>query len=208
MRCLIVDDDHLICDGLKMILELEDEIEVVGVCHNGQDAYEMCVDIHPDLVLMDIRMPKTDGIIGAKKIKESFNDIKIVMLTTFKDEEYIKEALSCGAEGYILKSQKADSIVKSIRAVLNGSVVFEKEVATMIPNLLTKAKKNEEKDFNLTNRELEIIKLIGKGSSNKEISETLYISEGTVRNYLTVVLEKLNLRDRTQLAIFYIHNLE
>ncbi|MDF2700543.1 MAG: two component transcriptional regulator, LuxR family [Haloplasmataceae bacterium] len=208
MKLLIVDDDTLICDGLKMIFELEDDFQVVGTGKNGEEAYKLCQEYKPDIVLMDIRMPICDGVIGASKIKAVFPEIKVVMLTTFKDTEFIKEALNCGAEGYILKSQPADSIVKSVRAVAKGSVVFEKQIALMIPDLMSKNNKKQPSDFNLTNREFDIIRLIGQGMSNKEISHELFIGEGTIRNNITIILEKLNLRDRTQLAIFYIHNFE
>lgn len=208
MNIIIADDDSLICDGLKMIFELEEDFEVMGIGHNGDEAFDLCKENVVDIVLMDIRMPKCDGVIGAKKIKQVFPNIKVVMLTTFKDNEYIKAALKCGAEGYILKSQPADSIVKSVRAVSKGSVVFEKQVASMIPLLLHNKTKKTRGEFNLTDREFTIVKLVGNGLSNKEISKKMYISEGTVRNYLTGILEKLNLRDRTQLAIFYIHYFE
>jgi len=208
MKLLIIDDDSLICDGLKMIFELEKDFEVVGIGNNGEEAYRLCGEQLPDIVLMDIRMPKCDGVMGATRIKQTFPNIKVVMLTTFKDDEYIKAALNCGAEGYILKSQPADSIVKSVRAVANGSVVFEKQIASKIPKFMTNKEHITPETYHLTEREYDIVQLIGKGYSNKEISGKLYISEGTVRNYLTVILEKLNLRDRTQLAIFYIHHFE
>ncbi len=207
MKILIVDDDQLICDGLKMIFESEVDLEVVGIGYNGEDAYNLCQIEKPDIILMDIRMPYVDGVKATYNIKRDFPQVKVILLTTFKDSEYIKAALKYGAEGYILKSQKADSIIKSLRAVGNGSVVFEKEIASMIPNLIYEKQSNKE-DFNLTNREHDILELIGNGYSNKEISQELFISEGTVRNYITIILEKLNLRDRTQLAIFYIHHFE
>lgn len=208
MRIVIIDDDHLICDGLKLIFELEDDFEVVGVGHDGKEAFDLCSEQKPDLVLMDIRMPNVDGVSATSTIKKDFPQIKVILLTTFKDNEYIKAALNYGAEGYILKSQKADSIIKSVRAVGKGSVVFEKDVANMIPELISTKKYASPKDFQLTEREFDIVKLVGQGLSNKEISQKLYLSEGTVRNYLTLILEKLNLRDRTQLAIFFIHHFE
>ncbi|QVK16844.1 response regulator transcription factor [Mycoplasmatota bacterium] len=208
MRIVIIDDDHLICDGLKLIFELEDDFEVVGTGHNGKEAYDLCNEQNPDLVLMDIRMPNVDGVSATSTIKKDFPQIKVILLTTFKDNEYIKAALNYGAEGYILKSQKADSIIKSVRAVGKGSVVFEKDIANMIPELISSKKYASPKDYQLTEREFDVVKLVGQGFSNKEISQKLFLSEGTVRNYLTLILEKLNLRDRTQLAIFYVHHFE
>ncbi|MCX7885217.1 MAG: response regulator transcription factor [Caloramator sp.] len=207
MRLLIVDDDALIRDSLKIMCDLEDDIEVVGTASNGQEAFEMCRKYHPDIVLMDIRMPVLDGVLGTKLIKENFKDIKVIILTTFKDDEYIKEAVKNGAEGYVLKNQSFDSLAESLRTVYKGNAVFDKNVAKTIYEMLKDEKKKSHKDFGLSDRDYEIIKLISEGLSNKEIAEKLYLSEGTVRNYITNLLSKLNLRDRTQIAIFYFKNL-
>ncbi|MCR3761481.1 response regulator transcription factor [Clostridium felsineum] len=207
MKVLIVDDDALIRESLSILLDLEDDIEIIGTCSNGEEAFQFCKKNRPEIVLMDVRMPVMDGVLGTKIIKESFKDIKVVILTTFKDDEYIKEAIKNGAEGYILKNQSSDSIIDSLKAVTKGNMVFEKNVAQTISNFIKEDKsgKGFEK-YNLTNRELEILKNIGEGYSNKEISAKLYLSEGTVRNYITNLLEKLEMRDRTQLAIFYLKN--
>ncbi|MDD3074814.1 MAG: response regulator transcription factor [Eubacteriales bacterium] len=206
MRVLVVDDDALIRDSLTMLLELEADFEVIGVGDNGQEAFALCQKEQPDLVLMDIRMPVMDGVLGTKLIKEHFPSIKVVILTTFKDDEYIREALKNGAEGYILKSQPADSIVDSLRAVGKGSIVLERAVASSLSAMLKEDKKKAKTDLHLTDREMEILELVGQGQTNREIAEILFLSEGTVRNYVTALLEKLNLRDRTQLAIFYLKN--
>lgn len=209
LRILIVDDDALIRESLSILLGLDDEIEVVGTASNGQDAFDKCTEFKPDIVLMDVRMPIMDGVLGTKLIKESFKDIKVVILTTFKDDEYIKEAIKNGAEGYILKNQSSDSIVDSLKAVIKGNMVFEKNVAETISSLI---KEDSKKDVNvdkykLTGREMDVLKLIGEGLSNKEIAAEIHLGEGTIRNYVTSLLEKLELRDRTQLAIFYLKNL-
>ncbi|AAK78221.1 MULTISPECIES: response regulator transcription factor [Clostridium] len=207
MKVLIVDDDALIRESLSILLDLEDEIEIIGTCANGQEAFDFCKNNRPDIVLMDIRMPIMDGVLGTKVIKESFKDIKVVILTTFKDDEYIKEALKNGAEGYILKNQSSDSIIDSLKAVVNGNMVFEQNVAKTISNFIKEDKSNNGlEQYNLTEREMEVLRNIGDGLSNKEIASKLYLSEGTVRNYITSLLEKLELRDRTQLAIFYLKN--
>lgn len=203
---LIVDDDALIRDGLKVLLELEEDITVVATASNGQEAYEQCMRLQPDLVLMDIRMPIMDGVLGTQKIKAAAPNIKIVILTTFKDDEYIKEAVQSGAEGYILKNQSSDSIIESLRAVGKGNIVFEKEVAGSISSMMQHRKKNGLAAYELTQRELNILALVAEGLSNKEIAQQLFLSEGTTRNYITALLEKLQLRDRTQLAIFYLKN--
>lgn len=208
LKVLIVDDDALIRDGLKILLELEEDFEVAGTASNGQEAFQMCMEHKPDLVLMDIRMPVMDGVLGTKLIKSHFKDIKVVILTTFKDDEYIKEALKSGAEGYILKNQSSDSIIESLRTVHKGNTVLERQVADTLSTMLNEKRKVTPQSLQLTQREFEVLKLVGEGLSNREISEKLYLSEGTTRNYVTGLLEKLNLRDRTQLAIFYLRNFE
>ena len=208
MKVLIVDDDALIREGLKILLEIEEDFLVVGTASNGQEAFDMCRKEKPDLVLMDIRMPVMDGVLGTKLIKSHFQDIKVVILTTFKDDEYIKEALKCGAEGYILKNQPADSIIESLRAVNKGNIVLEREVAHALSSMLKEGKKSAPEQLDISERELGILKLVGEGLSNREIAESLNLSEGTTRNYVTGLLEKLGFRDRTQLAIFYIRNCE
>ena len=206
MKVLVVDDDALIRDSMKMLLELEHDFQVTGTASNGQEAFIHCQQEQPDIVLMDIRMPIMDGVLGTRLIKQHFPDIRVVILTTFKDVEYIKEALKNGAEGYILKSQPADSIIESIRAVAKGNFVLEKDVAQSISFLLQEKEIKEQIDYQLTQRELDILQLVGNGLSNREIAAKLYLSEGTVRNYVTGLLEKFHLRDRTQLAIFYLKN--
>lgn len=206
MKVLIVDDDALIRESLSVLLGLDEAIEVVGTAANGQEAYDLCCTLAPEIVLMDVRMPIMDGVLGTKLIKSSFKQIKVVILTTFKDDEYIKEALKNGAEGYILKNQSSDSIIDSLKAVSKGNIVFEKNVAETISSLLQEDKKNPQIDCSLTEREDDILKLIAEGFSNKEIAGKLFLGEGTIRNYVTALLEKLELRDRTQLAIFYLKN--
>ena len=206
MKVLIVDDDALIRDSLKLLLELERDFQVVGMAANGQEAFEMCRREMPDIVLMDIYMPIMDGVLGTKLIKSQFQDIQIVILTVFKDGKYIKEAIQNGAAGYILKSQSAESIMESLRAVSKGNMVLENDVAQSISAMLTKEKEKDPRVLTLTKREMEILRLVGEGLSNKEIASQLFLSEGTVRNYVTYLLEKLSLRDRTQLAIFFVKN--
>ena len=208
MKVLIVDDDALIREGLKILLEIEADFQVVGTASNGLEAMDMCRKEKPDLVLMDIRMPVMDGVLGTKLIKSHFKDIKVVILTTFKDDEYIKEALKSGAEGYILKNHPADSIIESLRAVSKGNIVLEREVANALSSMLKEGKKVAPEHLDISQRELGILKLVGEGLSNREIAERLNLSEGTTRNYVTGLLEKLGFRDRTQLAIFYIRNCE
>jgi len=205
LKVLIVDDDALIRESLKLLLELEEDIEVIGTASNGQEAYRFCQDEKPDVILMDVRMPVMDGVLGTKLIKDTFKDVKVIILTTFKDDEYIREAIKNGAEGYILKNQSSDSIIDSLRTVYKGNTVFQKDIAEALASMMEKEKRKKP-DVDLTHRETEVMKLISEGLSNKEISEKLYLSEGTIRNYVTALLEKLELRDRTQLAIYYLKN--
>ncbi|WP_138206795.1 response regulator transcription factor [Haloimpatiens lingqiaonensis] len=205
MRIIIVDDDGLIRDSLKLILDIEEDIQVIGTASNGREAIELCRKKNPDIVLMDVRMPTLDGVLATKEVKSENPNIKVIILTTFKDDEYIAEAIKNGAEGYILKNQSSDNIIESIRTVYNGNGVFQSEILNSIMCMIESNKKCENK-ISLSEREFEILKLIGEGMSNKEISKILYLSEGTVRNYVTNLLEKLQLRDRTQLAIYYLKN--
>jgi DNA-binding NarL/FixJ family response regulator len=206
MRVLLVDDDSLIRDGLKMILELEEDIEVVGSAANGQEAVLQCTEKLPDVVLMDIRMPVMDGVQATKLIKEQFAVVKVLFLTTFKDVEYIKSGIKYGAEGYVLKSSPSEGIIESLRMVFKGNVVYDKGIAQMLSDMVVTERKQSPQTLGITPKEYEIMKCICDGLSNKEIADTLFMGEGTVRNYISNILEKLQLRDRTQLAVFFIKN--
>ena len=208
MRILLVDDDALIRDSLKIIFELEKDFQTITTASNGQEALEICQKKKIDIVLMDIQMPVMDGVLATKRIKELFPQIKIIMLTTFKDDDYIKQALKNGAESYILKSQSADNIIESVRITYKGSSVFQKEIVASLATMLKEDSSYNKQNYQLSEREFKVFKLIGAGLSNKEIATQLYLSEGTIRNQVTVLLEKLDLRDRTQLAIHYIKNFE
>lgn len=204
IRVIITDDDALIRDSLKMILELDEEIEVVGTCSNGDEAYRLCMEEPVDVILMDIRMPICDGIVGTKKIKEAFPNMHILILTTFQDDEYIYQALKNGAQGYLLKNTPSIKIREQIKLAYNGTMLIHPEVAQKLSGMLYQEKKKDLSDYQLTPREIEIIKLISDGYSNKEIADKLFLGESTVKNYISMILSKLNLRDRTQIAVFYL----
>jgi DNA-binding NarL/FixJ family response regulator len=208
LRILIVDDDDLIRDGLKMILDTEEGFSVVGTACNGEEAVRICRATEPDIILMDIRMPIMDGVQASKLIKEQFKNIKILLLTTFNDTEYIRSAIKYGAEGYVLKSNSTQSIIESIKTIYEGNVVYGKQVAGLLSDMLGKKKIFSQEDINITSKEYEIMEFLSKGVSNKEIAEKLFIGEGTVRNNISALLNKLEFRDRTQLAIYFIRNLE
>jgi DNA-binding NarL/FixJ family response regulator len=207
MKVLLIDDDKLVCSSLKIILSADPEITVVGTGYHGTEAIELYRRLRPDILLMDIRMEPVSGLEAGETIITDFPGAKILYLTTFLDDDYIIKALHIGAKGYMLK-QNYESIIPSIKAVNMGQNVYGNEIITKLPGLIGKA--NEIKSletYEITEKELDIIEKIADGMSNKEISEILYLSEGTVRNNISTILEKLNLRDRTQIAIFYYKNI-
>lgn len=196
MNIIIIDDDPLVVESLKIIINA-DGINILAVGYDGFQAVEYYAKYKPDLILMDIRMEKMSGIDAAKEILKMDPKAKILLITTFQDDEYIATALSLGCKGYILK-QNIKGIIPAINAVHSGNLVFDSKIVSNI-------KKYTEKDIeiNLSDREFDILLLVAEGLNNKEIAEKLYLSEGTVRNYISNMLEKLSLRDRTQLAIYY-----
>lgn len=208
MKIIIIDDDNLVLTSLKTIIEASGEIQVMATGSSGEDAVKLYNTYKPDIILMDIRMGKITGIDAAREITELDPNAKVLFLTTFADDEYIISALKIGAKGYILK-QHYESIVPSLKAVNIGQNVFGDEIVSKLPSILndSTAKKNFTA-FDLLEKEYEIIKLVSQGLSNKEIASILFLSEGTVRNYISTILEKLALRDRTQLAIFYYNKLK
>lgn len=206
MNVLIIDDDQLVCSSLKIILSADPEIQVVGGASNGAEAIRLYDELLPDILLMDIRMEKMSGLEAGEVILAKHPDAKILYLTTFLDDDYIIKALHIGAKGYMLK-QNFESIIPSLKAVHMGQNVYGSEIITKLPNLISQNSSSRNYDkYPLTDKETEIITQIANGLSNKEIAELLYLSEGTVRNYISIILEKLELRDRTQIAIFYYKN--
>lgn len=206
MRIIIVDDDALVTASLKIILEANPDIEVLATGTSGVDAIKLYDAHKPDILLMDIRMEQMNGLEASGKIIAAHPEAKILLLTTFADDEYIVKAIHTGAKGYILK-QDFESVAPAITAVYNGQTVFGNEIMNKIPSLLQQEDSFDYLSYNLTEKEFELIRLIADGLNNKEIAEQLYLSEGTVRNYLSSILMKLDLRDRTQLACFYYKNL-
>jgi len=205
IKVLVVDDQNLIREGLRMMLGLYDNIFLVGEATNGKEALQVLEQSQVDLVLMDIRMPIMDGVEATKRIKEKYPNTKVLILTTFKEDEYIFEGLKNGADGYILKDISSEELVKAIETVYKGNVLLQPEIAKKILGAIKEISPKKEKEDirkNLTKREYEIALLVGEGKTNKEISEILYISEGTVKNHLTNILDKLDLKDRTQLALY------
>lgn len=195
MRLLIVDDDALITESLKVILGKEKGFEVVGMASTGLEALEFIKKQSVDIVLMDIRMPVLNGIDATRQIKKLKPETKVIMLTTFRDFKHIHQSLNAGASGYLLKTEDETTQIKTIKNVYEGQVIMSKEALNALVG--------SHQDGLLTARENDCMHLIAQGYSNKEIASQLYISEGTVRNVISIILDKLALRDRTQIAIYY-----
>ncbi len=208
IRLLIVDDEKLICEGLKVLLGVYEDIQVVGACGNGLEALRFCRQNPVDVVLMDIRMAQCDGVEGTRLIKEMNPLIKVVILTTFQDEDYIFSALSLGASGYLLKDSSSDRIYEAIRSAFMGNIAVHPDIVKRMIEAkeAPPAKDKIKTAYQLTDKEFELIQCICQGLSNKEIGEQLFLTEGTVKNNIGKVLSKLGLRDRTQIIIFAFQN--
>lgn len=206
INILLIDDDKLVCSSLTIILNSQPNFNVVGSGNNGLEAISLYKSLKPDILLMDIRMEEMSGLAAGEAILKEFPDARILYLTTFLDDEYIIKALNIGAKGYMLK-QDFDSIVPALHAVQLGQNVYGNEIVSKLPTLLSQSFDSAIYDTHgITEKELDIIKLIAEGKSNKEMAQDLFLSEGTIRNYISTILEKLQLRDRTQIAIFYYKN--
>lgn len=206
IRIIIIDDDDIVVMSLKMIAEASG-IEVVATGTSGEEAIELYKLHKPDILLSDIRMDGMGGTAAAAKILKEFPDAKILFLTTFSDDEYVTDALKYGVKGYILK-QDFEGIVPAIEAVYKGQSVFGGDIIGKLPDMTKEHSSDDDKFWNkgITEKEFEIIKLVADGLSNKEIASRLYLGEGTVRNYFSSILDKLELRDRTQLVVYYYKN--
>lgn len=202
MKLVIIDDDCLVSGALKTILEMNPDILVCATGTDGTDAVKLYREYLPDILLMDIRMKHMNGLEATAEIRKEFPDAKILLLTTFSDDEYIVKALQLGAKGYLLK-QDYTNLLPALEAVASGQTVFGCEIVSKLPGLFRKTESFDYASADISTREQEIISLIANGMSNKEIASELFLSEGTVRNYLSNILDKLNLRDRTQVAVFY-----
>lgn len=203
MRIVIVDDDVFVSGALKTILEADEEIVAAGVGADGNDAVMLYKKEKPDVLLMDIRMKEKSGLEAAKEILSFDKEARILLLTTFSDDEYIVKALKYGVKGYLLK-QDYNSIIPALKAVYLGQSVFGTEITARLPQLLTEKRGFDYRAHGLSEKEHEVVTLVAEGLSNKEIAAEMFLSEGTVRNYISDILEKLALRDRTQLAVYYL----
>ncbi len=211
IRVLIADDLGILRQGIKVVLEQDPDIQVVAQASDGEEAFDLCGQYHPDVVLMDMRMPGTDGQYGTHKIKEKYPDIRVLILTTFDDDETVTSAIYSGADGYILKEMENNKIIQSVKAVYNGINVLGPNVYSglqkkIISSYETVSGSDSSGVCKLTEREKDIIILISEGMDNKNISSKLFLAEGTVRNNISRMLDKLGLKDRTQLAVYAVKN--
>jgi DNA-binding NarL/FixJ family response regulator len=213
-KVIIVDDQAMVREGLRMILSLHEEIDIIGEAANGEELLTLLKDMLPDVILMDIRMPVMDGLETLKIVKETYPDVKVIILTTFNEDEYIFNGLKFGADGYILKDSSSKEIIKAIRAACEGTMLLHSQVSLKISKVLQSMEHSSSKDNrvkeqladSLTPREIEVVELIMQGKSNKQIGSTLFLTEGTVKNYISRILDKLELNNRTELVLYLQNN--
>ena len=203
IRVLICDDQVVVCDGLEMILNADPEIEVTATAHDGTEAIEKIASSKPDIVLMDLKMPGMNGIEATRIIQQKYPDIKVLVLTTFGDDEWVFDAIRSGASGYLLKGTSRHELVKAVKGTIAGETHVDPDVAGKLFNHVTRSNIPEKTNLTteLSEREIEVLKLLAQGLSNAEIAKRLYLTRGTVRNYVSQILTKLDVEDRTQAAI-------
>ncbi len=212
IRVMIVDDHRLMREGLETLLGFENEISVISMAENGVDALEQISKEQPDIVLIDIRMPVMNGVQCTEQIRKNYPKVKVLILTTFDDDEYIIDCLKCGAQGYLLKDLSSEKLVSSIRDVYEGNAVLSPEITAKImmhisdQNIKKEHKSGSVKENELTEREKEILKKMAKGLNNREIANSLFITEGTVKNYITNIYSKLGINDRTKAILYAMDN--
>ena len=206
IRILLVDDQALFREGLRTLLSVQPGFEVVGEAGNGEEAVHLAATLHPDVVLMDLHMPVLDGVAATRRLRESRPDCRVIVLTTFDDDEYVFEGLRAGAVGYLLKDVPSERLVEAIKATARGESFLQPSVAAKVVAEFARMaewvpSRSESLVDPLSNRELEVLRLVAEGKTNREIARTLVIAEGTVKNHVTSILGKLGVRDRTQAAL-------
>jgi len=208
MKIIICDDQAVIRDGLEMLLILEKDIQVIGSAPDGAEAIELAAQKQPDLILMDLKMPGTNGIEATREIRARFPQIKILVLTTYDDDEWVFDAIRAGASGYLLKDTPRQKIVEAIRGTMDGKSFLDPSVAGKLMNQVASNQTQPASVLaeRLTERELDVLRLIAKGFNNSDIAAQLHLSEGTVRNHVSAILEKLGVSDRTQAAVIAIQH--
>lgn len=208
---IIVDDQAMVREGLRMILSLHEEIKIIGEAANGEELLALLSEKQPDVVLMDIRMPVMDGIETLKVVKASNPTVKVIILTTFNEDEYIFNGLKHGADGYVLKDSNSKEIIRAIEAACEGKMLLHSDVSSKISKVLHAMEQlanespsiKDQVDDVLTPREIEVVELVMEGKSNKQIASRLFLTEGTVKNYISRILDKLDLHNRTELVLYF-----
>lgn len=203
VKVLICDDQHIVCEGLEKILSTDPELEVVGIASDGLEALEMIPKVKPDLVLMDLKMPHMNGVIATRKIKESFTDVEVLILTTYDDDVWVFDAIRSGAAGYLLKDLTPAKLIESIKGTMGGKGFVDPRITKKLLGEIASRKVQPEPStqYNLSEREQEILNLLAKGLSNSDIADSLFLTEGTVRNYTSEIFKKLSVTDRTQAVV-------
>lgn len=208
MKILLCDDQAVIRDGLEMLLTLEKDMQVVGSASDGAEALELAAQKRPDLILMDLKMPGVNGIEATRQLRAKFPEVKILVLTTYDDDEWLFDAIRAGASGYLLKDTPRQKIIEAIRGTMDGKSFLDPAVAGKLMNQVVSNQKQPASILaeKLTERELDVLRLLAKGFPNSEIASQLHLSEGTVRNHVSAILEKLGVSDRTQAAVIAIQH--
>jgi NarL family two-component system response regulator LiaR len=208
MKVIICDDQAIVRDGLAMLLKLEPDIEVVGTAEDGAAAVEMVGDKRPALVLMDLKMPVMNGMEATRQIRLKYPEVKVLVLTTYADDEWVFDAIQAGASGYLLKDTPRDQLIKAVRGTVEGKTYVDPAIAGKVLEQVTSHQTQPASliTSKLTEREIEVLRLIARGLSNADIADRLFLSEGTVRNHVSAILSKLGISDRTQAAVMAIQH--
>ena len=208
MKVIICDDQEIVRDGLELLLKLENDIEIVGIAGDGAEAVEMAAQKQPDLVMMDLKMPVMNGVDATRQIKAKFPTVKVLVLTTFGSDDWVLDALRAGASGYLLKDAPREQVLNAIRVTVEGKTFIDPAVAGKLLGEITGGKKKPAAALTdkLTQRETEVLQLLARGLSNEDIAKKLFLSEGTVRNHISAIVDKLGVSDRTQAAIIAIQH--
>jgi NarL family two-component system response regulator LiaR len=208
IRVLVCDDQAVVCEGLELILAADPEIEVVGLAYEGAEALELISASKPDVVLMDLKMPGMNGIHATREIKKRYPEIKVLVLTTFGEDEWVFDAVRSGADGYLLKGTPRDKLVAAVKGTAAGEVHIDPSVGGKLLALVASSlsSQNTTVAADLSARELEVLRLLSQGHTNAEIAEQLYLTRGTIRNYVSAILAKLGVEDRTQAAILAVRH--
>jgi NarL family two-component system response regulator LiaR len=207
MKVVICDDQAIVRDGLELLLKLEEDIQVAGLAQDGEEALELVAAKSPDLVLMDLKMPGMNGVEATRRICSEFPTVKVLVLTTFDEDEWLFDAIRAGASGYLLKDTPRDKVIEALRGTMEGRSYLDPKVTAKVMGQVTDQQPLPRSVIadKLTNRELDVLQLLARGHTNAEIAERLFLSEGTVRNHVSAVFSKLDVSDRTQAAIIAIH---